>query len=195
MTPPDPRAGEATPGEDRHIVERIAAGQGDALAALYDRHAGAVFTLAVRIVRERAEAEEVVQEVFTQAWRQAARYDASRATVIGWLLMIARTRAIDRVRARQAKPDAPRAAALPDVASGDPAQDAVVVTNESAARVRRALHDLTDTLRTPLELAYFEGLSQSAIASRLNQPLGTIKTRMRTALSKLRAALDPGVAS
>jgi RNA polymerase sigma-70 factor (ECF subfamily) len=180
--------------EDGRLVRNVAEGDGDALGVLYDRHAGAVFTLAVRILRDRAEAEEVVQEVFAQAWRQAARYDASRATVIGWLLMMTRTRAIDHVRARQARPDAALAVSLHDIPAAAPGQDVLALTSQRAERLRRALHELTDPLRTPLELAYYEGLSQSAIATRLNEPLGTIKTRMRTALSRLRAALKSEVA-
>jgi RNA polymerase sigma-70 factor, ECF subfamily len=187
-------AGSAQPEEttqlDRRLLVRLAAGDGDALGDLYDRYATTVFTLAVHIVRDHAEAEEVVQETFTQAWRQAARYDPLRATVAGWLVMMARSRAIDRVRSRSVKPDAPGATALPDLPSPAPGQDALALSREAASRVREALQQLGDTLRAPLELAYFEGLSQAAIAERLHQPLGTIKTRMRTALSKLREALQ-----
>jgi RNA polymerase sigma-70 factor, ECF subfamily len=176
--------------EDRRLLAHVAAGDGEALASLYDRYASAVFALAVRILRDHAEAEDVVQETFTQVWRQAGRYDPVRATVVGWVLMITRSRALDRLRVRGTKRDAPAGTPVPDTPAPGPAQDVIAVTRETANRVRDALQQLGDTLRAPLELAYFEGLSQSAIAERLDQPLGTIKTRMRTALSKLRDALQ-----
>ena len=167
----------------------MADGDSHALAELYDAHSGAVYTLALRIVRQPRDAEEVVQEVFSQAWRQAARYDPSRATVAGWLLMMTRARALDAVRARQARPDAAQPAVLPDVPAAAASQEALLLSSEAVAHVRAALGALGDTLRVPIELAYYDGLSQSEIAARLNQPLGTIKTRMRSALQKLREAL------
>jgi len=167
----------------------MAAGDHGALAELYDAHGGPVYTLALRIVRDTSDAEEVVQEVFTQAWRQAGRYDPARATVIGWLLMITRARALDKVRARDARPDARQPVELPDLPAGGQGQEAVMLSNESVAMVRSALRELAEPFRVPLELAYYDGLSQSEIAARLDQPLGTVKTRMRTALSRLRAAL------
>ncbi len=167
----------------------MAAGDHGALAELYDAHGGPIYTLALRIVRDTSDAEEVVQEVFTQAWRQAGRYDPARATVIGWLLMITRARALDKVRARDARPDARHPVELPDLPAGGQGQEAVMLSNESVAMVRNALRELAEPFRVPLELAYYDGLSQSEIAARLDQPLGTVKTRMRTALSRLRAAL------
>ena len=167
----------------------MADGDHGALAELYDAHGGAVYTLALRIVRHPSDAEEVVQEVFTQAWRQAGRYDPARATVIGWLLMITRARALDALRAREARPDARRPVALPDLPAGGQGQEAAMLSNESVAMVRDALRELAEPFRVPLELAYYDGLSQSEIAARLDQPLGTVKTRMRTALSRLRAVL------
>lgn len=165
-------------------------GDSVALAELYDCHGRTVYTLAVRIVGNGSDAEEVVQEVFAQAWTQASRYDAGRASVVGWLLMMTRARALDRLRARQARPDHWRATSFPEFPAADPGPDDVMVADEAAARVRVALGALEDALRRPLELAYYEGLTQSAIAERLEQPLGTVKTRMRVALSRLRAALQ-----
>jgi RNA polymerase sigma-70 factor (ECF subfamily) len=177
--------------QDRLVMDRMIRGDQTALADLYDRHARTVYSLALRIVGDRAEAEDVVQEVFTQAWRYCSKYDRARATVAGWLVMMARSRSIDHLRARQARPDAH---ALPiemsDPPGQGPGQDAVVIAGEAVQRVRRALGELPLTLRTPLELAYYEGLSQTAIAEKLGEPLGTVKTRMRTALQKLRAALQ-----
>jgi len=173
-------------------MERVAVGDASALGDLYDAHARSIYSLALRILGNPSDAEDVVQDVFTQAWRQAARYDSRRATVIGWLLMIARSRSLDRLRARQARPDQTIAAPLPDLASGDPGQEASALTAEDVDRLRAALVRLGDAARTPIELAYYEGLSQSAIAERLGQPLGTVKTRMRVALAQLREWLLQG---
>ena len=167
----------------------MAAGDTSALGDLYDAHAQNVYRLALRMLRDRADAEDIVQEVFTQAWRQASRYDATRATVIGWLLMMTRTRALDRLRARQARADRTVPTSLAEIPIAEPGQDVVALTAEAASRVREALRGLGESLRTPIELAYYEGLSQSAIAERLGQPLGTVKTRMRTAMMRLRQVL------
>jgi RNA polymerase sigma-70 factor (ECF subfamily) len=171
------------------LVERVAAGEMDAAAELYDRYAAQVYALARRIVRNDGDAEDVVQEVFSQAWRTADRYDSRRGSVVGWLLTITRTRAIDKIRARQARPDTGGAALPAGLAAADPSQPDVLVAAEQASRVRAALLELPAPQRTALELAYYEGLTQSEIADRLSEPLGTVKTRMRTALSTLRARL------
>jgi len=181
----------ATPPAQR-LPERMAAGDATALGDLYDAHARSIYSLALRILGNASDAEDIVQEVFTQAWRQAARYDSRRATVIGWLLMMTRSRSLDRLRARQARPDRTIATPLPDVASPVPGQEADALSAEDVERVRVALGRLGDAARTPIELAYYEGLSQSAIAERLGQPLGTVKTRMRTALAQLREWLVQG---
>jgi len=186
------RTGSAVEPHAQGVVERMAAGDAAALGDLYDAHARNIYSLALRILGNTSDAEDVVQDVFTQAWRQAARYDPRRATVIGWLLMMARSRSLDRLRSRQARPDRTIAAPLPDLASADPGQEAVTVGAEDAQRLRTALGRLGDAARTPIELAYYEGLSQSAIAERLGQPLGTVKTRMRTALAQLREWLQQG---
>jgi RNA polymerase sigma-70 factor, ECF subfamily len=176
--------------QDRLVMDRMTQGDQTALADLYDRHARTVYSLAFRIVGDRAEAEDVVQEVFTQAWRFCSRYDRSRATVAGWLVMMARSRSIDHLRARQARPDVQSVPVdMPDPPGPAPAQDAMVIAGEAVQRVRQALAELPLTLRMPLELAYYEGLSQTAIAEKLGEPLGTVKTRMRTALQKLRTVL------
>jgi RNA polymerase sigma-70 factor (ECF subfamily) len=174
---------------DRSLVTSIARGDGSSLAELYDAHGTAVYSLALRILKTPGEAEEVVQEVFAQVWRQAARYDPGRATVAGWLMMITRARALDALRARTARPDADRPVEVPDLPAA-PTQEALLITEEAVTRVKQALDTLDDPFRVPLELAYYDGLSQSEIAARLQQPLGTVKTRMRTALSRLRDVLS-----
>ncbi len=178
--------------EDRECLRRLAAGDRDAAAPLYDRHARGVYSLVLRIVEDEADAEDVVQDVFTQAWRQAARYDASRGAVGAWLLMMARTRAIDKLRARRARSgpqpaDDERAMELVPAGGPDIAQE--LVGAEQARQVQRALGELPLLQRLAIELAYYEGLTQREIAERLEEPLGTVKTRIRLGLLKLRQSL------
>jgi RNA polymerase sigma-70 factor, ECF subfamily len=189
------RSGVSLRGADDRVgdvaaLTRMAQGDGDALAELYDRHARPVYSLALRILRDVRDAEDVVQEVFAQAWRQASRYSASRGVVAAWLLTLARSRAIDRLRARRARPEGlsdERAAT--HLIDARPPIDWQLLSAEQAARVRAALDDLPVLQRVAIELAYFEGLTHVEIADRLEQPLGTVKTRIRLALGKLREVL------
>lgn len=189
------RGSAETDADDREDLQRLAAGDGDAAARLYDRHARAVYSLVLRIVNDEGDAEDVVQEVFAQAWRQAARYDASRGAVGAWLLMMARSRAIDKLRSARARPGshgADDATAIDDMPA--PLRDApsAIIDAENARLVQRALTELPLLQRLVIELAYYEGLTQREIADRLEQPLGTIKSRLRLGLLKLRDALAEG---
>ena len=188
VSPPD--ASAAVASQDRQTIERMRRRDSAALADLYDRYARSVYSLACRILTDRTEAEDVVQEVFSQAWRQADAYDAKRAPVAGWLLMMTRTRAIDRLRARSGRVQMVQALpTLPDPPDQHEGPEALAIGEQEAARVRAALDTLTESQRSAIELAYYEGLSQSDIAARLREPLGTVKTRIRTGLLKLRSAL------
>src|SRR5262245_9168566 len=146
------RPGHAGELVAHRVVERMAGGDASALGDLYDAHARSVYSLALRILGDPSDAEDVVQDVFTQAWRQATRYDPRRATVIGWLLMMARSRSLDRLRARQARPDKTIATPLPELASSDRGQEAEALGAEDVQRLRAALSRLGDAARTPIEL-------------------------------------------
>ena len=171
------------------LMNRLAAGDRDAISELYDRHAARVYALAHRILRNGTDAEDVVQEVFSQAWRTAASYRAERGSVTAWLLVMTRSRAIDRIRSRRMSEQALDESGYQGLASGEPPLTDELIASERADSVRSALTQLPDDQRRALELAYFEGLSQSEIAAKLRTPLGTVKTRIRAALATLRRSL------
>ena len=175
---------------DYTALGRIIQGDQGGLAELYDRNARLVFSLALRILQNPADAEDIVQEVFAQVWAQARRYDAARGAVAAWMLTMARSRAIDRLRSRSARPETsaePREfEALLDAA---PAQDLQLLSTEQVAQLRDALNGLPAPQRVALELAYYEGLTHAEIAERLQEPLGTIKTRIRQAVLRLRESV------
>lgn len=180
---------------DHALVRQMAAGDERALGELYDRHGPAAYALARAIVGERADADEVVVDVFQQAWRSAAQFEPARGSVGSWLITIARTRALDLVRARGRRSWAlTKAALLSEAGVASPvgaadAPDRSAERAEARRRVTNALTDLPLPQRRAIELAYFGGLSQSEIAAELGEPLGTVKTRIRDGMAKLRSLL------
>ncbi len=168
----------------QQLVERIARGDGRALRSAYDAHAGRVLALALRIVRSRAEAEDVVQDTFLEVWRRAPEYDAARGELSSWILSMARSRCIDRVR--RARVRARHAEQVHHVSPdfGDQLEERLAMS-EHGERVRTLLLALPKEQREALQLAYFEGLTQQEIAERSGIPLGTVKTRLRLSLEKL----------
>jgi RNA polymerase sigma-70 factor (ECF subfamily) len=182
---------DMTANADRSALERMARGDDDALAELYDRHGRFVYSLALRIVRDQRDAEEVVQDVFAQAWQQSGRYSAGRGSVIAWLMTLTRSRAIDRLRGRRARPDSTSdSAAVVDISDSATSADEQLASMAQAGQVRAALEALPLLQRVAIELAFYEGLTHTEIASRLEQPLGTVKTRIRQGLLKLRDQLS-----
>ncbi len=182
---------------DRALVERMAGCDERALGELYDRHGGPVYSLALAIVGERADAEEVVADSFGQAWRTAEQFDPARGSVTAWLATITRTRALDLVRARGRRARALTRAALGNseglatpIAAGE-APDRGVERQEARRQVARSLAELSEPQRRVIELAYFGGLTQAEIAAELKEPLGTVKTRIRAGMEKLRGSLVP----
>ncbi len=184
------RVGQAAPGpsaeagEDARVLAAVARGDRAGLRTLYERHAGRALAIALRIMHSRAEAEEVVQDTFLEVWRRAAQYDRSRGSAGVWIATIARSRAIDRVRARgTAERTASAAAAEPPGEARGVLEE--VEQRSARERIAAALGELPAEQRTAIELAYFEGLSQSEIAARTGDPLGTVKSRIRIALGRL----------
>lgn len=175
---------------DRACLERLRQGDTHALEELYDRYADLLYSIAVRIVRGAPEAEEVVQETWVQVWRKAASFDSDRGSVGAWLVTIARSRALDRLRSMGSRLRAETAAgaALQAEGSAPGAEDAsdFAAHRQLNATVVGALAQLSEPQRRVLELGYFSGLSQSEIAAQLDTPLGTIKSWTRQALQRLR---------
>jgi RNA polymerase sigma-70 factor (ECF subfamily) len=172
--------------DDAALMARVAQRDPSALALLYDRYADMVFSVACRVVRDEALAEEIVQDVFLRLWQLGGRYDAARGSVPGWLVVVARNLGISRLRRRGANRES-----SPELAPAD-----VVLTAGGSAelmalvgQVRRRLEQLSGAQREVLELAYFEGMSHTEIARRTQKPLGTVKTLLRSALAALRAAV------
>jgi RNA polymerase sigma-70 factor, ECF subfamily len=180
--------------DDLALLGRVAGRDPHALAELYDRFAPLVLALARRILGAAGEAEEVLQETFLQVWNQAERYEPGRSSVSTWVVLIARSRALDRFRSRQARARAVDAAALepapPDASSR---LEEHVLHSERRRRVRQALAELPEEQRRVLELAFYEGLSQTEIATRTGAPLGTVKTRALLGMKKLRQSLRPEI--
>jgi RNA polymerase sigma-70 factor (ECF subfamily) len=173
---------------DVDILHAIARGDEQALAHLYDRYRLILFGLVMRILNSREEAEDVLQEVFIQVWRRAADFDELRGRPFTWLVTLARSRAIDRLRSLASRERVATASVSdPTEAVSDAADDAF--RSEQRGVVASALTQLPDEQKITLVLAYFEGLTQSEIATRLGAPLGTVKTRMRSGMIKLRELL------
>jgi RNA polymerase sigma-70 factor (ECF subfamily) len=174
------------------LVRSVSAGDQVALHALYERAHRAVFTLIMRITANRETAEEVTLDVFHDVWRHASRYQEADGTVLGWIMMQARCRAIDRLRFDQRKKRVqPEAAdALP--ASGAAHPDDLIAFKQQSEALRSALSVLTPDERDAIEAAFFSELTYVEVAARLNEPLGTIKTRIRSGLRKLRQTLAAG---
>jgi RNA polymerase sigma-70 factor (ECF subfamily) len=175
-------------GDDAALLRRIAQGDARALRALYRAHAGKVMAVAGRILGSRAEAEEIAQDTFVEVWRRSSTYDPKRGAVGAWVALIARSRALDRLRSRassgrlavEAEPPGP----LPEA---NPVE--TVERRQARDRVRTALGTLSEEQRLLVELAFYEGLSHSELASRTQTPLGTVKGRLRRALALLETTL------
>lgn len=181
---------QTSAAEGAELVRRIAAGDTTALSELYDRYAAMLHALARRILMNSSDAEEVVQEVFLQVWKQAARYDTSRSSVSTWLVLITRSRAIDRLRTRQVV-DRTLGTVQQENRGKHTSPEGMqsVWTQQRARRLREEMQTLPKEQREVLEQAFFEGMTQSEISKTMDIPLGTVKTRTLLAMKKLRKAL------
>ena len=181
--------------EDREWIQRMAAKDAAALDAFYTRYNRIAFSLILRIVGNREDAEDVLTDVFWQVWQQSPRYDSSRGKPIAWVLTIARTRAIDYIRSRnrqQSKTDELDANTNPPAAPApSPSEPDAFVLADTRQAVQEALQTLPEAQRIALEMAYFQGMSHTEIATALGQPLGTVKDRIRNGMLHLRKRLKP----
>ena len=179
---------------DQEMIARIGRRDQGAFSALYDRLSGPLYSLAMKMLGDPAEAQDALQEVFLQIWSRAGTYDPEQSSVFSWTVLLTRSRVIDRLRARghrsrvvvASTEDAPTAA---DASTVESAAD-TAEKNDEAARVRYVLNNLPSEQREAIELAFFEHLSHHEIAARLGQPLGTVKARIRRGLLKLRQRLN-----
>lgn len=184
---------------DPKLLARVAKGDQQAFSQLYDQSSTLLYTMALRILGHRDEAAELLQEVYLEVWRKVARYDVGRGTPVAWLITLTRSRAIDRLRSRGVRAqvgesfDSPSAAQVADKSPGPFESQA---DQEVRQLITTALGSLPPAQQQAIELAYYEGLTHMEIAARLNQPLGTVKTRIKLGLSKLRESLrdcwEPG---
>lgn len=182
------RAGRAPETEWLALLESVAGGDQSALRALYDRTHRIVFTLIMRIIDNRQSTEELTVDVYHEVWRRASMYDAAAGSVVGWIMNLARSRAIDRVRFDHRKKRVDPHPEASTEAFGDPCGEAVEL-EQSGQALREALRVLTPAERQVIEAAFFSELTYAEVAKSLDQPPGTVKTRIRAGLAKLRGAL------
>lgn len=179
-------------GLDSALVERMMAGDESALAALYDRYAGMLYAMLVRILKDTHAAEEVLQDLFLQLWRNAVQFDASRGSLPAWLLVIGRNRALSRLRSRSRReifPGDTEGFSIEAVPSPGNLEDDAA-RSQLIERLRGAMATLPPEQREAVELAYFEGMTQTEIARRTGSPLGTVKSRVRAAMQSLKQFFD-----
>jgi RNA polymerase sigma-70 factor (ECF subfamily) len=201
MMPTPPESGTAETrreDEDAELIRRVARGDREAFASVYDRYSRPLFAIALRVLNDAREAEDIVHDVFIALWNKAGDFESDRGTAFGWCVTLTRNRAIDRVRARKRRGELLAESAPADLGydenqaenadSGD-----MLWQKEKAAVVRQALESLPVEQRAALQLAYFGGLTQQEIAAKLSEPLGTVKARIRRGLLKLRELLPQGL--
>jgi len=168
--------------DDMRLVARIRAGDQQAMSELYDRYGRVVYAVALRVLQDTGAAEDALQDIFLQLWRKPDAFDASRGSLAAWLAVVTRHRAIDRLRQRKPEVDIEECVVAGGPDLGDEAERNLVIE-----KVRSVLAEMNPDQRRALELAYFQGLTHTEIAEKTGEPLGTIKTRIRSGLQQLRA--------
>ncbi len=182
-------AAATTPEDLANLMVRVAAGERAALRQLYDATSAKLFGVCLRILSDREESEDVLQEVYVTIWRRADRFDASRASVMTWISTIARNRAIDRLRARGPLAYADQVEDL-EIPDGAASAEALLVTAGEAGQLHRCLSELDDRTQTVIRTAFFDGVTYEALANRMGAPLGTVKSWVRRGLAKLKGCLS-----
>jgi RNA polymerase sigma-70 factor (ECF subfamily) len=179
---------------DPSLLARVVKGDQQAFSQLYDHSSTLLFTLALRILGNREEAVDLLQDVYWEVWRKVSRYDVGRGTPVAWLITLTKSRAIDRLRARASRgyqaTNSLEAGTAAEVADPGPSPFETQADQELRTAVEAAVAGLPQAQQQAIELAYYEGLSHAEIASRLNQPLGTVKTRIKLGMSRLRDSLQ-----
>jgi RNA polymerase sigma-70 factor, ECF subfamily len=179
------RASGSTSADDLALLPAIQSGSQDAMTAFFDRYSKMVYSVALRILNDPGEAEDVMQEIFIQVWQNPRRFDAGRGSLAGWLVVVARNRAIDRLRRRK-RTDPVELFALPSSINLEKASERAFLLE----KIQKAMAELPAEQRRAVELAFFEGLCHSEIAEKTGDPLGTVKTRIRLALIAIRKELN-----
>jgi len=183
MEPMDKSPGTRTDaGDDLRLVARLRAGDQQALSVLYDRYSSVVYGVALRILQDTGAAEDLLQDIFLQLWRKPDAFDSSRGSLGAWLAVIARNRSIDRLRQRRPESDIEDCVIASSTDLRDETERSLVIE-----KVRVVMNEMSPDQRTAMELAFFEGLTHTEIAEKTGEPLGTIKTRIRSGLQMLRA--------
>jgi len=189
MSPNDTIISDAAAQADAELLARVASGDRDAFAALYDRFSKPLFSFALRIVGNPADAEDVLQEVFVQLWEKAGQFDPSQGKPFTWSVTMTRNKAIDRLRSSQRRNRLVEEATLADPAS-DVVETGKAIGTDEATRIRTAVNTLPADQRQAIEMAFFGGLTHHQIAEKIREPLGTIKARIRRGMLKLRDTLE-----
>jgi len=188
---PDPVVQQDGPANPEDLLDRISGGCADSLSALHDAFAASLFGIAVRVTRNHAEAQEVLQDAFVAIWNKADQYNPALGKASTWLILLTRNLAIDRLRKRQRRDKMmERAAAQPESRPRPPSPISPLIAAETARRVREILRILPDDQRIALELTFYEGLTQTGISQHLQEPLGTVKSRIRRAMARVRSMID-----
>jgi RNA polymerase sigma-70 factor (ECF subfamily) len=196
MAPPEIRQKRPPTVVTASLLAAVAKGDTEAFAQLYDATSTILFTMAMRMLGDRDDASDLLQDVYAEVWRKGARYDPSRGTPTAWLVTLTRSRGIDRLRSRASKGgktsvSLEESPAAHDVAGDGPGPLDTYADLELRSAVIKAMAELPEAQQQALELAYYEGLSHTEIAERLKQPLGTIKTRIKLGMDKLKGVLQP----
>ena len=171
-------------GDDMRLVARVRAGDQQALAELYDRYSKVVYSVALRVLQDTGAAEDILQDIFLQLWRKPDAFDSSRGSLAAWLAVIARHRSIDRLRKRHPETDLENCVIASGTDWRDETERSLVIE-----KVRVVMNEMGPDQRTALEMAFFQGLTHTEIAEKTGEPLGTIKTRIRSGLQQLRTRL------